>query len=115
MNHTSNCRWQLTTPEACEYRQTHQYCPHREHRCSCMAGKGEPRDVVILRAENARLREQVEALAGAIQRENGVCVWEQTDTCTGQHFPHTCFRPLLHEAADAALRAYREWLGGEGQ
>ena len=33
--HRADCRWELTTPAECEYRQTHHYCPHREHACTC--------------------------------------------------------------------------------
>jgi hypothetical protein len=33
--HTANCRWQRTTIGQCEYRETHNYCPHPEHACDC--------------------------------------------------------------------------------
>lgn len=33
--HTADCRWEKTTAAECEYRETHYYCPHREHECTC--------------------------------------------------------------------------------
>ncbi|MDE2025163.1 MAG: hypothetical protein KGJ07_01585 [Patescibacteria group bacterium] len=39
--HDKDCQWQKTTPEECEYRNTHYYCPHDgthgmpDHRCTC--------------------------------------------------------------------------------
>lgn len=33
--HRANCRWEITTNEECEYRETHHYCPHEEHACDC--------------------------------------------------------------------------------
>lgn len=39
MIHPDNCKWQKTKPEECEYRETHEYCPHDEHACSCMKNK----------------------------------------------------------------------------
>lgn len=30
--HKSNCVW-LTAD--CEYSKTHEYCPHKEHACTC--------------------------------------------------------------------------------
>lgn len=35
--HGPDCRWHKTTPADCEYRETHQYCPHEEHACTCAA------------------------------------------------------------------------------
>ena len=37
MEHNKDCRWHLTTLEQCEYRDTHNYCPHPEHACTCPA------------------------------------------------------------------------------
>lgn len=40
--HNSNCRWEKTTSEECEYRDTHYYCPHDgthgnpDHSCDCV-------------------------------------------------------------------------------
>lgn len=34
-DHVADCRWERTTPAECEYRETHHYCPHPEHACSC--------------------------------------------------------------------------------
>lgn len=36
MKHEEDCRWEMTTLEECGYRQTHHYCPHPEHACSCV-------------------------------------------------------------------------------
>lgn len=33
--HQPTCQWQQTAAEQCAYRQTHYYCPHPEHACSC--------------------------------------------------------------------------------
>ena len=33
--HTPNCKWIKTTNAECEYRDTHEYCPHEEHSCDC--------------------------------------------------------------------------------
>jgi hypothetical protein len=33
--HLPECRWHKTTPKECEYRDTHNYCPHLEHACDC--------------------------------------------------------------------------------
>lgn len=35
--HTAACRWERTTLDECEYRATHHYCPHPEHRCDCVS------------------------------------------------------------------------------
>lgn len=40
MQHTTQCKWERTTSEECEYRDTHHYCPHPEHACDC---KGQPK------------------------------------------------------------------------
>jgi hypothetical protein len=33
--HEPDCRWEKTTPYECEFRNTHFYCPHPEHGCTC--------------------------------------------------------------------------------
>lgn len=33
--HNKKCNWENTTPEQCEYRDTHYYCPHEAHKCNC--------------------------------------------------------------------------------
>lgn len=33
--HNANCRWRRTTSAECAYRNTHHYCPHPEHACTC--------------------------------------------------------------------------------
>jgi hypothetical protein len=33
--HRPDCTWEKTLPGECEYRLSHHYCPHPEHRCSC--------------------------------------------------------------------------------
>ena len=33
--HQSDCQWEKTTAAECEYRETHHYCPHPEHACTC--------------------------------------------------------------------------------
>ena len=30
--HTTDCAWSLAD---CDYKQTHHYCPHPEHACTC--------------------------------------------------------------------------------
>ena len=35
MNHDEKCNWEKTKPEECEYKETHNYCPHEEHACTC--------------------------------------------------------------------------------
>jgi hypothetical protein len=35
MRHEPECRWEKTTPYECEFRNTHHYCPHPEHGCTC--------------------------------------------------------------------------------
>jgi len=32
MNHDKDCAWELAD---CEYKETHHYCPHPEHACTC--------------------------------------------------------------------------------
>jgi hypothetical protein len=34
--HAPECAWEQTTPADCQYRQTHYYCPHPEHACTCL-------------------------------------------------------------------------------
>lgn len=31
-DHTAECNW---IKSDCEYKKTHKYCPHEEHRCDC--------------------------------------------------------------------------------
>lgn len=33
--HDVNCRWRRTASTECAYRDTHNYCPHPEHACTC--------------------------------------------------------------------------------
>lgn len=33
--HNVNCRWQRVTSAECAFRDTHNYCPHPEHACTC--------------------------------------------------------------------------------
>jgi hypothetical protein len=35
MTHVPACRWERTTPSQCEFRESHNFCPHPEHACSC--------------------------------------------------------------------------------
>lgn len=35
VEHGDDCTWRRTTSAECEYRDTHNYCPHPEHACSC--------------------------------------------------------------------------------
>lgn len=40
--HDPDCKWEQAR---CEYRWTHHYCPHPEHRCSCVPVRpGQPAD-----------------------------------------------------------------------
>lgn len=32
-HHAQECNWENS--EDCEYRETHNYCPHPEHLCDC--------------------------------------------------------------------------------
>jgi predicted RNase H-like nuclease (RuvC/YqgF family) len=32
MKHQDNCKWENAD---CQYRETHEYCPHPEHACTC--------------------------------------------------------------------------------
>lgn len=32
MKHTTNCNWIKSN---CDYKDTHEYCPHLEHQCDC--------------------------------------------------------------------------------
>jgi len=32
MEHTKDCNWEKSN---CEYKATHHYCPHEEHKCDC--------------------------------------------------------------------------------
>lgn len=41
--HQASCNWAKTTPEECEYRNTHHYCPHDEHACTCPPMQDEKR------------------------------------------------------------------------
>ncbi len=36
MNHEKDCAWELAD---CEYKQTHNYCPHEDHACTCAPNK----------------------------------------------------------------------------
>ena len=33
--HQPDCRWETITLKECSYRDTHHYCPHSEHGCTC--------------------------------------------------------------------------------
>lgn len=35
-SHSNICAWQNSN---CEYKDTHTYCPHEEHKCNCSMGK----------------------------------------------------------------------------
>jgi hypothetical protein len=37
--HDPECQWEKTSPADCAFRETHEYCPHPEHACTCR-GKG---------------------------------------------------------------------------
>jgi hypothetical protein len=58
MEHSKDCRWQITTLEQCEYRDTHHYCPHPEHACTCPAV---PQRIEV---DAAALKRVLAALAG---------------------------------------------------
>ncbi len=34
-DHLPDCAWEQTAPDECVYRDTHHYCPHSEHACTC--------------------------------------------------------------------------------
>lgn len=33
--HAPDCRWERLTSAECAYRDTHYFCPHPEHACTC--------------------------------------------------------------------------------
>lgn len=33
--HRPDCRWERTTSANCAFRETHEYCPHPHHACTC--------------------------------------------------------------------------------
>ncbi len=35
MKHDKDCQWEKTTIKECEFRETHNYCPHAYHKCNC--------------------------------------------------------------------------------
>ena len=55
--HTEDCNWEKTTPEQCEYKTTHHYCPHPEHACNCdgFKEKAEKIQVEIVKATGHEL------------------------------------------------------------
>lgn len=56
--HAVDCVWELTTSAQCEYRDTHHYCPHSEHACTCPEVSGELSDNPTLEEAEAYLRAQ---------------------------------------------------------
>ena len=37
MKHDDDCAWSTAD---CEYKETHEYCPHPEHACNCQPKSG---------------------------------------------------------------------------
>lgn len=69
MTHLPSCRWERTTLGECEYRDTHHYCPHEEHACTCPPRPpDEPRVVGLAAWEGVALDTFVYQLAGALSR-----------------------------------------------
>ena len=67
-------------------------------------------------AENARLREQADALAAVVQLARCGHYWANNAEQRADPLGYLQSRVEdLADKADTALRAYREWLGGEGQ
>jgi hypothetical protein len=64
MTHVPECAWERTTLDACVYRQTHNYCPHPEHACTCPPQPG--MRTIELNDDEARLL--LEALSGLMAR-----------------------------------------------
>lgn len=88
MEHSKDCRWNLTTLEQCEYRDTHHYCPHPEHACTCPALP--PRIEVNADALKGVLR----ALAGPSHLIREMQATQHLGELTGNHNP---FAILLAE------------------
>lgn len=59
MKHQPDCKWERTTPVECVYRQTHNYCPHAEHTCTCTVEEN-PTASQDWAAERAAIRARVE-------------------------------------------------------
>ena len=61
MKHQPICKWEMTTSEQCEYKDTHHYCQHKEHECTCVADKGQ---VALISDVEALLKEIVDGEFG---------------------------------------------------
>lgn len=48
MLHHPKCIWQTLTPQECEFRATHEYCPHPAHACTCSAAALVPEQILEL-------------------------------------------------------------------
>jgi hypothetical protein len=96
--HRPDCRWQQTTPGQCEYRQTHHYCPHAEHACTCLSPPDTPAP-----AEGLTLDDVVSALLAEARH------FEQSDGAfdgeAARHFRGLAIALKAHMATLQRLRA----------
>ena len=52
--HEEDCRWNNVNPHDCQYRETHEYCPHPEHACNCeLVILGTKADAILQAIRNA--------------------------------------------------------------
>lgn len=54
--HGADCAWERTTSAECEYKDTHNYCPHPEHACTCPQISNDISDNPTLEEAEAYLR-----------------------------------------------------------
>lgn len=73
--HAADCVWQRITSAECEYRDTHHYCPHLEHACSCSVwNPTEEEAEAILRANGTSSREVVNGFIERLLKERSEVV-----------------------------------------
>lgn len=84
--HTFHCRWSVTTPEQCEYRQTHHYCPHPEHSCDCRPRQA-PRSTPYEHEETAQplstISNEIRAIRSPADEDLGQRIYARLENLKG--------------------------------
>lgn len=102
MTHDKDCAWEKAD---CEYKETHEYCPHPEHACTCTPKEISPEDqVAVLRlkligseAVNVHLKAKVERLTTVVSNTQAAldsymnAYFNMRDFATDQGLDVTCY------------------------
>ncbi len=93
--HTATCRWETTSSDECEYRDSHVFCLRPEHACDCNSGERDP--------TGAFVEDVIVAAIGRLEHYNGTKLRCRENSLAITHLQEV-LHWLQHRAADRETR-----------